>query len=102
MAELLDRAWCADGQTAYHARRGEGVPTQSDAILVLDVAPLLFQGFVVHGGGSVRRECGHVVWIKLPLGLERWSFECNRSWSLSCWDCSWVQSSGLVGRGYVA
>jgi hypothetical protein len=69
ITELLERAWCVDEWTVYHARRGEGVPTQSDTILVLDVTPLLFQGFVVHDGGSVRRECGHVVWIKLPLAL---------------------------------
>lgn len=95
IAELLERAWCADWQTAYHARRGERVPTQSYAILVLDVAPLLFQGFVVHGGGSVRRECGHVVWIKLPLGAEDGLFDefgsgCFRVGSTAWYDAaSW-------------
>ena len=68
IVKVLERGWRADWQMAYHARRGEGVPTQSDAVLVLDIAPLLFQGFVVHDWGSVGRECGHVVWIKLPLG----------------------------------
>ena len=31
----------------YHARAGEGVPTETDAILVLNVAPLILQSLVV-------------------------------------------------------
>jgi len=40
--------WCvesSDGDNesrGFHARRGKGVPTQSDTVLVLDIAPLLF------------------------------------------------------------
>lgn len=34
--------------TTHHARAGEHVPTQTDAIAVLDLAPLLLQSFVVH------------------------------------------------------
>jgi hypothetical protein len=40
---------------ADHARAGEDVPTQTDAIAILDLAPLLLQGFVVHGCGRLGR-----------------------------------------------
>jgi hypothetical protein len=93
IAELLERAWGQGWQTAYHARRGEGVPTQSDAILVLDVAPLLFQGFIVHGGGSVRRECGHVVWIKLPLGAEDGLFDESGSGCFRVGSTAWCDAA---------
>ena len=42
----------------YHARAGEGVPAEADAILVLNVAPLVLQGLVV----------GHGVWYGVCLG----------------------------------
>ena len=35
-------------RAAYHARAGKGVPAKTNAILLLDVRPLLFQSFVIH------------------------------------------------------
>lgn len=34
-----------------HARAGENVPAQANAIAVLDLAPLLLESFVIHCAG---------------------------------------------------
>ena len=36
------------GYQAYHASAWKGVPTESNAITVLDLTPLVFESFVVH------------------------------------------------------
>ena len=33
---------------SYHARAGKGIPAESDAIPILDVAPLIFERLVLH------------------------------------------------------
>lgn len=37
-------------RSTYHAGAGENVPTQSNTIAILDLAPLLLERLVIHGG----------------------------------------------------
>lgn len=37
------------GVGPYHARAGKRVPAESDAIAILDIAPLVLESLVVHG-----------------------------------------------------
>lgn len=39
---------------ANHARAREDVPAEADAIAILNLAPLLLQGLVVHGAEAER------------------------------------------------
>lgn len=51
---------------AYHARAGENVPAEPDAISVFDLTPLVFERLIIHaevervvGGNYVTALCGY-------------------------------------------
>ena len=53
------RLWSGECGRPYHARAGQGVPTEADAICVLDLAPLVLQCFEVrHVGWCLRGDGG--------------------------------------------
>jgi hypothetical protein len=39
-------------QSTHHAGAGKDIPTQTDTIAILDLAPLLLYRFVVHDGSG--------------------------------------------------
>ena len=49
----------------HHAGAWKRVPTKPNAIAILDLAPLVFQSFVVHGHSDTRQ--GSVGWHKTRL-----------------------------------
>ena len=94
------------GCPSYHARAGERVPTETDTISVLDIAPLVLERLEVgHSGRSQLSALLEKVWGWVEVvegwwwrdrGHPRWEIDLAgrcEMWQLRAWSCSRIQQN---------
>jgi hypothetical protein len=93
------------GSLSYHARAGERVPTETDAIPVLDIAPLILERLKVGHGGRLRlfalleKVLGWwwravESWWWRDRGRPRWEIDLAgrcEMWQSRVWSCNCIQ-----------